>query len=471
MVSAVWGDWHVSMMLDANFPTLLAPGNLPSLAEKHDVEFLLFTTPEDKRRIESSAAYQRVRELITVNLDTNLFRTHPGNSPVIHHEAWIIAKDRAEKEGGLVWNMLPDVMFADDSLGHVGDLIASGKQAVMWFYPRAVAETFVPDARQRWAGEDSVLAIPGREMLELNLQHLHPVMMAYMADSPYFPNHPELIVWPVPGEGLLVRMLINVYNVFDPNLFELTDQQLPADKHDPDEYEFITDSDRLFGVSLAPLGKDNVWYNRARVANPISVARWWLEFDSPANDQVASHRIQLHVKELDRSLWSRRERASDLFFSKVTSAREGVRIAQLAQEMGCRQAASVIILALETGAFYRAFSRLGSALVFLPDDDAIERLDSEFMTRILAPGSTKLLVEFLRNHVVFVDHSPVSFDEKLEDAQSMDLVSAAGGALTIRRDGNDFLINDLPVLSGIEQAGMHGACRIDGILAADSERG
>jgi len=471
MVSAVWGDWHLSIMLDANFPTLLAPGNLPSLAEKHDVEFLIFTTPEDKRRIESSAAYQRVRELITVNLDTNLFQTHPGNSPVIHHEAWLIAKDRAEKEGGLVWNMLPDVMFADGSLDHVGDLIASGKQAIMWFYPRAVAETFVPDARQHWAGDDSVLAIPARQMLELNLQHLHPVMAAYMADSPYFPNHPELIVWPVPGEGLLVRMLINVYNVFDPNLFELTDQQLPADEHDPDDYEFITDSDRLFGVSLAPLGKDSIWYNRPRVADPVAIARWWLEFDSPANVQVSSHRIRLHTKELAPALWSRQERESDIFFKKTISAREGLRIAYLAQEMGCRQAAAVIIFAVETGVFYRAFSRLGSALVFLPDDDVMEGAGKDILAQVLAKGGDHLLVKFLQNHVVFIDQPTASLDERVEDALSIELNSAAGQILTLRRQGDDYWVNDLPVLGAPDQAGLHGAWKIGGILEPDSERG
>jgi hypothetical protein len=33
VVTAVWGDWHISKYRDLNLPTLLAEGNFPALAE------------------------------------------------------------------------------------------------------------------------------------------------------------------------------------------------------------------------------------------------------------------------------------------------------------------------------------------------------------------------------------------------------------------------------------------------------
>jgi len=463
MVSAVWGEWHVAMMLDANFPTLLALGNLPALADKHDIEFLIYTTPEDKIKIEQSASFQEVKKIVPVKLDTNLFNSNPGNSPVIHHEAWIIAKRKAEKEAGLVWNMLPDVMFSDGSLAHVGDLLAAGKQAIMWFYPRAVAETFVPAAQKKW-NDGHVLSIPGREMLGLNLQHLHPVMAAYFVDSPYFPNHPELIIWPIRGDGLLVRMLINVYNVFDPNRFQLNEQQLPTLEHKDEDYSFIQDSDVFFGTSLAPLGKDSIWYNRSRDADPISIARWWLEYDSPSNDQVASHDIKLHTKDYLPASWRKAERASDLFLNKIITAREGLRVAHASQELGCRHAASIIFYAVETGILHRTFARLERALIFVPDDDAMGSMKPELYTQLLSTGSRHFLIQFLRRHVVFIDQTAAQIEKNLEILQSINLVTVSGEHLRLRKEGKEYLLNDLSVQFPPEKTGMHSVCSIAGVL-------
>jgi len=464
MVSAVWGDWHVSMMLNANFPSLLASGNLPALVDKHDIEFFIYTTSKDKLLIEQSASFKKVSNLVPVILDTELFSSDPGNSPVIHHEAWVIVKNMAQKEHGLVWNMLPDVMFSDGSLSFVGDLIAAGKQAVMWFYPRAVAETFVPAVHSQW-GDGDVLSVSGRDMFELNLRHLHPVMAAYFVDSPYFPNHPEILVWPIKGDGLLVRMLINVYNVFDPNKFQLTDQQLPALEHDTEEFIFITDSDSLFGVSLAPLSKDNIWYNRSRNADPVSIARWWLDYDSPANNQVVGQHIRFHTKKKPNSvLWGKSERRSDLFINKVISAREGMRIAKESQELGCRHAASVILFSMETGVLVHTLSQNAPALVFVPDDNAMEAIDTGFYDQLMAVSSRHFLIQFLRNHVVFINPSLVFDETSIADGQSMELEAASGISLKIRCEGRKYWVNDIPLELPSGKKGMHYICRIGDVI-------
>jgi len=76
---------------------------------------------------------------------------------------------------------------------------------------------------------------------------------------------------------------------------------------DPSEIEFVSDSDQLFAVSLAELGKDVDWHMKLRPADAVEIGRWWLNYDSPVNDVIASHKIRWHFNAVTEAEWRRRE--------------------------------------------------------------------------------------------------------------------------------------------------------------------
>jgi hypothetical protein len=76
-----------------------------------------------------------------------------------------------------------------------------------------------------------------------------------MHDSPNFPIHPELILWSVPGEGFLMRVLVREMVAYDPSLFDLNHQALLAHAPDLDDVHYVTDSDDVFALSFAPLAR------------------------------------------------------------------------------------------------------------------------------------------------------------------------------------------------------------------------
>jgi hypothetical protein len=58
-VTVFWGGWHRGTFLNANLPTMLAPGNLPALAVGVDCEYLIYTTAKDAAELEGDLAFAR----------------------------------------------------------------------------------------------------------------------------------------------------------------------------------------------------------------------------------------------------------------------------------------------------------------------------------------------------------------------------------------------------------------------------
>ena len=157
------------------------------------------------------------------------------------------------------------------------------------------------------------------------MHHVHPLMAAYSRDSDHFPHHPEMVIWPVKNEGLLVRVLARECLMLDPNAFRLNDRALVDGPTNRDEIEFISDSDDLFAISLMPLGKDMDWCVDHQVIDYSWLARWWLHYDGPLNDIVAGTKVRVHYADPTKSEWRKAEFCSDLFVYNAAIHREALR--------------------------------------------------------------------------------------------------------------------------------------------------
>src|SRR4051812_17255536 len=151
----VWGEEHVLMFLELCLPSLLAPGNIPSLSHRAGSKFLLHTREADMAVMARSPAFQRLMAHIEVDarsIDTGAGDTHEVLSHC-HSEAVEIANAAAAP----VIFLAPDVIWADGSLAAVDRLLSSGKRVI--FMPpcrRMVKEEAEPAMRQLMAGLDTV---------------------------------------------------------------------------------------------------------------------------------------------------------------------------------------------------------------------------------------------------------------------------------------------------------------------------
>ena len=420
MVIAVWGEWHTKMLLEACLPSLASPDNLPAFAAKHRCIMHLYTRKSEWQEIRHSPIFGEISKYVELVIDTDLIGRDVGTSASAHHEAWQQSTKKAIDDGCYIWNMLPDVAFSNGSIRYLADLLNDGHDSVMWFYPRVVSTSFIPEFTSKTFRDNHAISISSRQLVYLALKHLHPAVAAYGMKSEHFPVHSELLISVVPNQGIAARMLINIHNLYNPAKFTLNEMQLTTGDIRNVSINFITDSDYFMGISLAPLGKDSAWYRNAGSQSVIKTALWWLDFDGSANDFVASNQIRLHASDIDEAAWQAAEISMNVRLRKIAVAREGLRLARYLEDLDAGGISFLIFVAIANGAIYNA---VGKADRFL----------------ILASRSTDYINLYLQNSGPDVRKSLSAFMKKhiypIPDGYELNRMSQIPEAGLISRDG------------------------------------
>lgn len=468
IVTAVWGDWHVKQFLEVNLACLLAKSNLPELSRLHDVQYIIFTRRRDAPILKSSEFVRRLEDLCPLNL--KYLGDEETKWPIeAHHKAWRIATDLAVRAGAYVLYMPPDVAWSENAFSTIARRLQEGFKAVFVTFLRVVESTFV-DAIAQFRDRDSgVIAMPGRKLMALASRHLNPLMAAYSRHSPHFPVHSEMIVWAVPGEGMVLRILARELFLFDPRSVERNENVLISDPSVIDKLDLIDDSDDLLGISLAEADKDSRWYLNSGAFDPIPVAQWWLRYDSPANDAIVSRKIRWYWRHEDRRAWQSAELASDLVIRRIAAAREGLRIWIAAHELeGCDLVASRLGLAIMTGQIAHAVRGSGAAYVFLPQDDRLKDTAANDLWAGLDEADRRAFGAMARAHYGRSQHSDYNLAplEALvaRDEHRLDLTMADGSIRTVRREKGVLTIDDCVIATPSVAAGANRVYRIEGML-------
>lgn len=421
IVTVAWGDWHVAALTDFALPSLLSPRNLPFLAMACDLELLIVTRPEEQSRIETSDAVRAARRLMLVHIHPSLpAMDHSFNVFEFHHLVWNFARERAKQVNGYVFNLPPDTIYADGAGVVWSECIAQGRASIWWVSPR-VLDSIMPVLREQYLTPDGMLTVSPREMVGLSLEYLHPLAKAFFADSDHFLEaHPEIIVWPVADEGLLLRGFIGEGRLFDPNRVEFTAQHVMTGNLGPDDYAVLADSDDFYTASLAPAGHNADFYRKEAKAEPVSVGQRWFQFDGASNDLIGACNFRVHRSDVTESLWRRIEARANLFMGRAAATRDFLRIAAFAAVLNGSWTAGFLRKVAETTACLRAFPRPIKAFIFGPTDGYVDHVSVD---ELLEPEASARLLRLLRNHVV-INHQP-----ELSLPQQ---VAAAGGMLRLR---------------------------------------
>jgi hypothetical protein len=409
-VTVVWGDWHRTIFLDANLPTMLAPGNLPALAAGIDCQYLIYTTPQDAVCIARDATFQRMQS--TVPTSFRLFRpSKTKNIITLHHEVWRTATEYARKLGAFILFMPPDVAWADGSFATLRSALEAGKRALFMTYPRVISETIVSDLAARFPQRpDGALVIKPRDMMALAIRHIHPLMAASERATEHFSVHPEMIIWPVRGGGFLARLLARELFCFKPGHYELNSQSLLAQLPPEDEIHAFDDSDSFLAISFTPCWKDMEWYLARRALEPLFVGRWWIYYDSPINDRLSAINFRYRCGTADEASWRLTESRADALLAHLRSAREFVRVVETLSRMGHSRAAAFLASALRVHGLARRWPLRGPFLLLAPSDQAFAR--SGFGC---VPGDGVKAAEvrrLIKAHVAIIDRQTKLHDDQ-----------------------------------------------------------
>jgi hypothetical protein len=470
-ITVVWGDWHLSAFFSLNIPTLLAAGNLPAFTDECDVTYDIYTRAEDVEKIKRSQGFRWMQRLVTTRVSTI---SDEGMADPIraHRDIWFEAVETAKRLRANVLLMPPDVAWSDGSFRHVGKLLRQGKKVIYNFYLRVVSDTFTRDFIERYRNPTGVIAIEPREMVDLSMRHIHPLMAAYTRNCEHFPHHPEMVIWPVRGEGLLLRVLARECLLYDPGSYDLNARALVDGHPNKDEIEFVSDSDDFFAVSLAPLGKDIEWCLQRQKIEYTWLSRWWLHYDSALNDLVAGTKIRIHYAEPTPSKWRQIEFSSDLFVRRAAMHREALRTWRALHELKCERAAELLAMAIHTGAIMHLTPARGRLVVFAPSDEAFDLIPEQLFENVLRGSGGHNLEQLIRAHLVVISDDEPDLESRLQSHMPVELTTVDARTVSLRVQGRaaadklpSLLVNSGDLTSDGVRSGRNLVFRLEGVLS------
>lgn len=196
----VWGERYVDRWLRWSLPSLMAEGNLPTVARWVEVVVQVVTSPVDAERFGSEELVNELRWLVRTEI-VEVDGLQGGYMGMSRANLVSLRAAAAERAGFCFgW---ADVIWPDGAFGVVADRTLSHRAVLGWGC--VLAEAGVAhelDAARR----GSRLVVSGREMARLVLDHPHATLRGSEVGDSFVPSGPTNAVWVAPDrKSALVR--------------------------------------------------------------------------------------------------------------------------------------------------------------------------------------------------------------------------------------------------------------------------
>jgi len=305
----VWGERYVRQFLEFGLPTLLAPGNLPALAETLPCEFEILTSLENESFIKQHPAYRKLAETCqtSIRLIDHLITARNYSTTITLAYAEAIRDLGASMVDTCFFFLVSDYIMANGSLMNVLNAVRSGSNAVLVGNFQVRAEEAMPWLTQQRERQGGRLELGSRQLMTWALKHLHPATVANIVNNPLsHNNHANRLFWRVDPNTLLGRFYLMHMIAIRP---EVADFQIGASC----DYSFvpemcpsanisvITDSDDYLVIEMQPEGHES-GFLRAGPLLPRQLARSLNEWATEQHRRNAHHSIVYHSDGLPKTL-------------------------------------------------------------------------------------------------------------------------------------------------------------------------
>jgi uncharacterized surface protein with fasciclin (FAS1) repeats len=429
LITVVWGEWYIDIFLRFNIPSLLASGNIPDLCARQQGRYVIHTRQSESERIRSSAAFAMLARCLPVELVAHPDEFFEGNPHTLHGTLWRAATDNAAERSEWIAFIAADIVLAEGALRHLADQFAAGKTIVYGFTLRVTEHTFLPNLQHESDGTSAALAISPRALTALALNHLAPLYICYLRETRHFGYHPELLLYPVPGEGIVLRAFVAHCIALDPRRCELAEGLEPRAISDPLDIGFLTDSDAFAVVSITPASHQVHWWFDRRRSDIIEAAWLWRQIGNFPCRYLARQSFLFHHGAMTPAKWRRtiaRADANAMLTFLTMKFMWAVHVLQ--NTAGTRLAADVIAWALVGRKLHKCCVSRGKLTILVPSDAAFERLAPGAMARMLA-GPRRCLATVLRDHCLSGDL------QQVRDGDAMSSLSGRKFSISVSADG------------------------------------
>ena len=214
-VVVLWGRRFRDYFLDYCLPSLLSPGNFPSLSTSAPSTLVIATQPEDWAAMKTTAIFQELEHYVVPVMAE--LPAYVSASNVYEHmgRGHKIALEMAHQAKAYTVVLTPDCMLSDGTVSRLQDLARDGIELVLAPALRFGEEPFLRHlgtmgilgpARRR--GSVEPLVVTGRQLVSAAVNGLHSETLSYEWATPYFVPIAPAAWWRVPGEeGIVLHSL------------------------------------------------------------------------------------------------------------------------------------------------------------------------------------------------------------------------------------------------------------------------
>jgi len=306
----VWGHRYVRQFLEIGLPTLMAPGNVPALAQSLPSEFEILTSAADESYIRQHPVFLRLSEVCRASIRPIDHLITAGNNSTTLTLAYAEAIRTAGRAtlDTCFFFLVSDYIVADGSLASVLARVRAGADAVLVGNFQVTAEEAMAWLRERIGPDPGAgAAISSRELMRFALDHLHPATVANTVNASLTHNaHTNRLFWRVDDRTLLGRFYLMHMIAVRPEVVDFRvgaswDYSFVPEMCPSGNVSVITDSDEYLVVEMQPRGHE-AGFLRQGPLRPDALARSLEEWTTAQHRANVAYTLVYHAGELPPAL-------------------------------------------------------------------------------------------------------------------------------------------------------------------------
>jgi hypothetical protein len=305
LLLCAWGYSYVRQFLEYSLPTMLAPGNIPALAAALPTEFVVLTSADDEPFIIEHPVFKQLAASCQTRIHTIDHLITDGN----YSTTITLAYTEAVREVGeemidtCFLFLVSDYILADGSFANVLKRMQRGTSAVVAGNMQVVRESALPWLQEQLAGNEFLLSLQPRELMQWALNNLHPLVLANIVNLPFSHNtDSNRLFWRIDrntilGRFYLMHMLCVRPEVNDFVIGSSCDYSFIPEMCPSGNVDIITDSDEYLVIEMQTRGHESKFL-RSGPFETMPLAKSLSEWTTSVHRDNSKHSLLFHAEEI-----------------------------------------------------------------------------------------------------------------------------------------------------------------------------
>jgi len=324
----VWGRRYISAFADLTLPSLLAPGNVPALADMTNLEVEILTASSDFDFLRHQPAFQSLSRAVSIRLvsiDDLIIDRLYGVTLTLAYLRGVAGMGERILDTYFVF-LNADLILADGSLRSVARRILNGDRVLLACSIRGTAEDIEPRLRTLVDPGTHTLSVPPRQLVQMALEAMHPTQIAKIVNNDLCHSaHVNQFYWQVDADTLVSRHFLMFMLCLRPERvvtevrsfcdYSFVPEMCPTARttamEDSDEFFFLEMQSRASERDFLKPGRAGIseiarglsrWTTQEHRANSLRHTLIFHSSDLPAETEAARVEADNYVREIHKQL-------------------------------------------------------------------------------------------------------------------------------------------------------------------------